>query len=164
LKPFQQVIIEYDKSLVNESFINFYIYYFIMVLKDMVNSDILIKLYNIYDSHRDAILWFLEELDVDSYDEYIQKYGGSSIQRSYFIAVCGFFELSGVIVSHRMIDPDIYFDMFNPTPFWNKATATVEGMRKKRPHIYENFEMLNNKRLGWTKKREYDKERNLNIK
>ena len=47
-----------------------------MVLKDVVNSDILIKLYNIYDSHRDAILWFLEELDVDSYEEYIQKYGG----------------------------------------------------------------------------------------
>ena len=135
-----------------------------MVLKDAVNSDILIKLYNIYDSHRDAILWFLEELDVDSYDEYIQKYGGSSIQRSYFIAVCGFFELSGVIVSHRMIDLDIYFDMFNPTPFWNKATSTVEGMRKKRPHIYENFEMLNNKRLGWTKKREYDKNKKLNIK
>jgi hypothetical protein len=135
-----------------------------MVLKDMVNSDILIKLYNIYDSHRDAILWFLEELDVDSYDEYIQKYGGSSIQRSYFIAVCGFFELSGVIVSHRMIDHDIYFDMFNPTPFWNKATSTVEGMRKKRPHIYENFEMLNNKRLGWTKKREYDKKRTSHIK
>ena len=57
-----------------------------------------------------------------------------------------------VIISHRMIDPDIYFDIFNPTPFWNKAASAVEGMRKKRPHIYENFEMLNNKRLGWTKK------------
>src|SRR5688500_19459741 len=82
-----------------------------MVLKDVINSDILIKLYKIYDSHRDAILWFLEELDGDSYEEYIQKYGGSSIQSSYFIAVCGFFELSGVIISHRMIDPDIYFDI-----------------------------------------------------
>jgi len=130
-----------------------------MVLKDSINSDILIKLYQIYDSHRDAILWFLEELDVNSYDEYKQKYGGSSIQRSYFIAICGFFELSGVIISHRMIDPDIYFDMFNPTPFWNKAALTIEGMRKKRPYIYENFEMLNNKRLGWTKKREHDKKK-----
>jgi hypothetical protein len=26
-------------------------------------------------------------------------------------------------------------------------------MRTKRPHIYENFELLNNKRLRWTKKR-----------
>ena len=130
-----------------------------MVLKDSINSDILIKLYQIYDNHRDAVLWFLEELDVNSYDEYKQKYGGSSIQRSYFIAICGFFELSGVIISHRMIDPDIYFDMFNPTPFWNKAASAIEGMRKKRPYIYENFEMLNNKRLGWTKKREHDKKK-----
>jgi hypothetical protein len=125
-----------------------------MVLKDTSYTDILIKLYKIYDGHRDAILWFLEELDIDSYEEYIQKYGGSSIQRSYFIAVCGFFELSGVIIKHRMIDPDIYFDMFNPTPFWNKAASAVKGMRKKRPHIYENFEILNNKRIDWTKKRD----------
>ena len=132
-----------------------------MVLKDTIYTDILIKLYKIYDGHRDAILWFLEELDIDSYEEYIQKYGGSSIQRSYFIAVCGFFELSGVIVKYRMIDPDIYFDMFNPTPFWNKAATAVEGMRKKRPHIYENFEMLNNKRLDWTKNRDNDKKKIL---
>jgi hypothetical protein len=131
-----------------------------MVLKDAKSTDTLIKLYKIYDGHRDAILWFLEELDVDSYEEYIQKYG-TSLQRSYFIAVCGFFELSGVIVKHRMIDPDVYFDMFNPTPFWNKAASTVEGMRKKRPYIYENFEMLNSKRIDWTKKRDKNKKKIL---
>jgi hypothetical protein len=32
----------------------------------------------------------------------------------------------------------------NATPFWNKAKPIVEGMRT-RPHIYENFELLNNK-------------------
>jgi hypothetical protein len=127
-----------------------------MILKNTVYSDILIKLYNIYDAHRDAVLWFLEELDVESYEEYIQKYGGSSTQRSYFIAVCGFFELSGIIVNHKMIDPDIYFDMFNPNPFWNKALNVVKGMRKNRPYIYENFEILNNKRKDWTKKRKKD--------
>ncbi len=51
------------------------------------------------------------------------------------------------------MDQNLYFDTFNPTPFWNKAKPTVEGMRTKRPHIYENFELLNNKRLSWTKKR-----------
>ena len=43
--------------------------------------------------------------------------------------------------------------MFNPTPFWEKAKPIVEGMRNKRPYIYENFELLNNKRLSWTEKR-----------
>jgi hypothetical protein len=117
------------------------------------NSDTLLKLYQIYDNHRNAILWFLEELDASSYKEYLSKYSGASIERTYFIAVCGFFELSGVFLRHDLIDEDLYFDIFNPTPFWNKAKPIVKGMRAKRPHIYENFELLNNKRLSWTKKR-----------
>jgi hypothetical protein len=117
------------------------------------NTDTLLKLYQIYDGHRDAILWFLERLDASDYKEYLEKYPGASSERSHFIAVCGFFELSGVLVSHGLIDQNLYFDIFNPTPFWNKAKPIVEGMRTKRPHIYENFELLNNKRLSWTKKR-----------
>jgi hypothetical protein len=52
-----------------------------------------------------------------------------------------------------MIDQNLYFDMFNPTPFWQKAKFVLEGMRIKRPHIYENFEALNDRRLKWTKLR-----------
>jgi hypothetical protein len=117
------------------------------------NADTLLNLYQIYDNHRNAILWFLEELDAKDYNEYLEKYPGASSERSYFIAVCGFFELSGVLVSHGLMDQNLYFDIFNPTPFWNKATPIVEGMRTKRPHIYENFELLNNKRLSWKKRR-----------
>jgi hypothetical protein len=120
---------------------------------DVKNADTLLKLYKIYDEHRESILWFLEELDANSYGEYLKKYSGVSIGRSHFIAVCGFFELSGVLMSYRMIDQNLYFDMFNPTPFWEKAKPIVEGLRNKRPHIYENFELLNNRRLSWTKKR-----------
>ena len=117
------------------------------------NTDTLLKLYQIYDNHRNAILWFLEELEANDYEEYLEKYSGASTERSHFIAVCGFFELSGVLVSYGLIDQNLYFDIFNPNPFWNKAKPIVEGMRTKRPHIYENFELLNNKRLSWTKKR-----------
>jgi hypothetical protein len=125
------------------------------------NTDTLLKLYQIYDNHRNAILWFLEGLDAIDYNEYLEKYSGASSERSYFIAVCGFFELSGVLVSHGLIYENLYFDMFNPTPFWNKAKPIVEGMRTKRPHIYENFESLNNKRLSWTKKSRRNSESKL---
>lgn len=117
------------------------------------NIDTLLSLYKLYDKHRDSILWFLEDLDANNYPEYLQKYPGSSHERSRFIAICGFFELSGVIVKHRLIDQNLYFDMFNPTPFWQKAEPIVKGMRDKRPHIYENSELLNDKRLSWAKKR-----------
>ena len=125
------------------------------------NTDTLLKLYEIYDNHRNAILWFLEELDANNYEEYLEKYSGTSSGRSYFIAVCGFFELSGVLVDYGLIDQNIYFDMFNPTPFWDKAKPIVEGMRNKRPHIYEKFESLSNKRLNWTKKRRNSRSRTI---
>jgi hypothetical protein len=116
-------------------------------------SDILFSLYKIYDENRESILWFLEEFDANSYTEYLEKYSGTSAGRSHFIAVCGFFELSGVVVSYGMINQNLYFDVFNPTPFWQKAKPVVEGMRNRRPHIYENFELLNDKRITWKRKR-----------
>ena len=117
------------------------------------NTDTLLKLYQIYD--RDARLWFLEGFEAKDYHEYREKYSGASIERSHFIAVCGFFELSGVLVNRGLIDQNLYFEIFNPTPFWNKAKPIIEGMRSKRcdSHYYENFESLNNKRLSWKKKR-----------
>jgi Domain of unknown function (DUF4760) len=119
------------------------------------NTDTLLKLYQIYDNHRYARLWFLEGLDASDYNEYREKYSGASAERSHFIRVCGFFELSGVLVNHGLVDPNLYFDIFNPTPFWNKARPIIEGMRSKRSdsYYYENFESLNSKRLIWKKKR-----------
>ena len=122
--------------------------------KSEVNStDTLLKLYQIYDDHRNTRLWFLDGLDAADYDEYKEKYSGASMERCHFVAVCGFFELSGTLVSHGLIDQDLYFEIFNPSPFWNKAKPIVEGMRSKRPHIYENFESLNSERLSWKEKR-----------
>ena len=115
--------------------------------------NIILELYKIYDEHRDSRLWFLDELDANNYKEYHEKYSADSKEKSHFIAICGFFELSGTLISHSLINPDIYFDIFNPSPFWHKAKPIVNGMRETRPHIYENFEMVSKKRNNWKKKR-----------
>ena len=125
--------------------------------KSKANNNIgtLLKLYEIYDNHRNARLWFLDGLDAADYHEYTQKYSGASFERSHFIAICGFFELSGVLLDRGLIDQNLYFEIFNPTPFWNKAKPIIEGMRngKSDSHYYENFESLNSKRLSWKQKR-----------
>ncbi len=115
-------------------------------------AGLILDLYKIYDTHRDSRLWFLDELDAISYKEYHEKYSGTSKERSHFVAVCGFFELSGTFISHGLISADIYFDIFNPSPFWHKAKPIIDGMRESRPHIYENFENLTEKRTNWKKK------------
>jgi hypothetical protein len=121
----------------------------------LVNDDVhtLFSLYEIYDRNRDSILWFLEDFKAKNYEEYKQTYHGATKDRCHFIRVCGFFELSGTLVKRRLIDANLYFDVFNPTPFWQKAKPTIEGMRQTRPFIYENFELLNQMKLEWTQKR-----------
>ena len=121
----------------------------------MVNDDVdaLFSLYEIYDRNRDSILWFLEDFKAKNYEEYKQTYHGATKDRCHFIRVCGFFELSGTLVKRRLIDANLYFDVFNPTPFWQKAKPVIEGMRETRPFIYENFELLNQMKLKWAQKR-----------
>jgi hypothetical protein len=115
-------------------------------------ATLILELYKIYDTHRDSRLWFLDELDANNYKEYHEKYSGTSKERSHFIAVCGFFELSGTLINHGLITTDIYFDIFNPSPFWHKAKPIIEGMRETRPQIYKNFENLSERRANWKEK------------
>ena len=115
--------------------------------------DTLMRLYELYDGRRKALLWFLHELNSKSYNEYKEKYTGTSRERAYFTSVCGFFELSGVLLKRGLINQDLFFDVFNPSPYWERAKPIVEGMKKERPHIYENFELLHRRRNQWARTR-----------
>jgi hypothetical protein len=107
---------------------------------------------------RDSLDWFLEDLDASNYEEYNQRYAGSSSLSFHFTSVCGFFEVSGVLVNSRLIYQKLYFDVFNPIPFWENTRVIVEGMRKTRPHLYENFESLASRPVEWQKKRKDKRE------
>ena len=61
-----------------------------------------------------------------------QKYKGHTTERSHFTAICSFFELSGVFMNHGLLDPDFYFDIFNPGPFWHKVKANSRGNERKK--------------------------------
>jgi len=124
-----------------------------MARPEPANVDVLLHLYQIYDRHRQGLLWFLHDLTAKDYGEYKAQYGGTSKERRYFTSVCGFFELAGVLVNRKLLDADLFFDLFNPTPYWNRAQPIVEGMRKSRPHIYENFERLAEQRQRWAERR-----------
>ncbi len=69
--------------------------------------------------------------------------------------------LSGVLINRKIMDANLYFDLFNPSPFWHKAKPVIEGMRKKRPHIYERFESINEERTIWARNRKNKKCQNL---
>lgn len=124
-----------------------------MASPQRADAEILLQLYQIYDRNREALLWFLHDLAAKDYAEYKAKYAGTSKERVSFTSVCGFFELAGVLVNRKLLRADLFFDVFNPTPYWERAKRIVEGMRKARPHIYENFELLEAQRRQWAEKR-----------
>ncbi|MGH7363025.1 MAG: DUF4760 domain-containing protein [Candidatus Methylomirabilales bacterium] len=124
-----------------------------MASPERTDVEVLLQLYHIYDRNREALLWFLHDLAAKDYAEYKAKYAGTSKERVSFTSVCGFFELAGVLVGRRLLRADLFFDVFNPTPYWERAKPIVEGMRKARPHIYENFERLDAQRRQWAEKR-----------
>lgn len=115
--------------------------------------DVLLQLYEIYDRHREALLWFLHDLTAKNYTEYRAQYPGTAKERVYFNAVCGFFEVAGVLVNRKLLHADLFFDVFNPSPYWERAKPIVEGLRQVRPHIYENFERLAEQRSRWAARR-----------
>lgn len=124
-----------------------------MASAERAHVEILLQLYQIYDRNREALLWFLHDLAAKDYAEYKARYAGTSRERIFFTSICGFFELSGVLVHRKLLGADLFFDVFNPTPYWERAKPIVEGMRKTRPHIYENFERLDASRRQWAGKR-----------
>jgi hypothetical protein len=123
------------------------------------DADTIIRLYALYDGHREALLWFLHELYVKNYDDYKKKYLGTSKERAHFTSVCGFFELAGVLVRRRIVNSELFFDVFNPSPYWQRAKAIVDEMRRERAHIYENFEFLANMREEWARSRPWVRSR-----
>lgn len=124
-----------------------------MASPERAEVDVLLQLYQIYDRNREALLWFLHDLAAKDYAAYTAQYAGTSRERVAFTSVCGFFELAGVLVNRKLLSADLFFDVFNPAPYWERARPIVEGMRKARPHIYENFESLVAKRRQWAAKR-----------
>ncbi|HEV8663131.1 MAG TPA: hypothetical protein VGT06_08340 [Candidatus Methylomirabilis sp.] len=124
-----------------------------MASPERAEVDVLLQLYQIYDRNREALLWFLHDLAPKDYAAYTAQYAGTSRERVAFTSVCGFFELAGVLVNRKLLSADLFFDVFNPAPYWERARPIVEGMRKARPHIYENFEGLVAKRREWAAKR-----------
>lgn len=116
-------------------------------------ADIILKLYELYDTSREAMLWFLQEFNSNNYKAYRARYRATSKERLYFSKVCGFFEISGVLVRRGLIKKGFFFDVFNPSPYWEKAIPVIRGMRDERPHIYENFGYLHQARTNWSKKR-----------
>lgn len=105
---------------------------------------LLLKLVEIYNRENEAFRWVLFEFNTADYAEFKTKFPARSRKRGLFNSVCIFFELCGVLMKHRLINAELFYDVFSVEPFWKKAEKIAVGMRKDLDdeRIYENFERL----------------------
>ncbi len=103
---------------------------------------------------REARRWFFTEFSANDYDAFIGKHPRGSIEYGRVLHILQFFETAGVLVSHGLLNEDLFLDLsFGLTPFWEKVAPIIPGWQKATsPALWENVVWLANRYETWRKK------------
>ena len=117
------------------------------------DAELLIRLYRMMAEVEpiNKGLWMaVEELEIESYDEFIEQYPKESEGYRNLSRFLSFMELVGVLVKYELINEDIVFDLF-PIP-WDRIEPIILGWQKEfGPSWKENYVEMVNKKKDWRK-------------
>jgi hypothetical protein len=101
------------------------------------------------------------EFKADNWQEFTSKYPHGSEGSNHFYSVGHFLEVCGVLLKYRLLNEDLFFDTFWFEPIWKNFEPVIKSMREEfhNPSIEENFELLYNRYLEWSSKRDKFSER-----
>ena len=102
---------------------------------------------------QEARAWVLREFSAADYDGFIEKYPQGSKEFQHVTTVLGFFEVAGVLVSHGLVNEDLFFDLgFGIGLFWPKLAPIIPGWRKATSAAFwENAVWLEERSQVWSK-------------
>lgn len=102
---------------------------------------------------REAYRWLQSDFAASNYDEFMKKYPRGSRENGMVSSLLGFFETSGVLMSHGLLNEDLFFDLsFGIDPVWDKLGPIVSGFQKEfGPALWENAVWLYNRYRDWQK-------------
>jgi len=131
----------------------------LMLKPNEKDAELLIKLYRMMAEIEpiNKGLWMaVEELEIESYEDFIEKYPKGSEGYRNLSRFLSFMELVGVLVKYELINEDIVFDLF-PTP-WDRIEPIIRGWQKELgPSWKENYVEMVNKKKEWRKSRKIHK-------
>jgi hypothetical protein len=122
------------------------------VIPTCQDAEIILKLYEQFESDRmrAAKRWFADELHMESYEDFVERFPRGSEGFAHFMTLYGFFEMVGVLYKNRLVHPDLLFDMWFINGFFSKLYPIIEGIRREGDvHVAENFERLALAELEW---------------
>lgn len=102
-----------------------------------------------------AQLWALARVDeasnfawsdrfVPTYGAFVKKYPPGSDEFRKLVGLCAWFETTGTLYKHGLVNADLLFDWLAVAPIWDRVKGFAVGMRKARgvPRLWENFEAM----------------------
>lgn len=124
------------------------------------DADILLRLVEIMHTDRmdRALKWFWGDFapkELKEYGSFYARYPFGSEGFIHYTVVSAFWETAGVLIKHRLLSQDLFFDRFLVNPYWERLRFVIEGDRKetKDASIAENFEWLYNRAKRWRQRR-----------
>jgi hypothetical protein len=97
-----------------------------------------------------AMRWFMVEFNADDYNDFMTKYPRESEGYLNIGRILGQFEMAGVLVSHGLLNENLYFDASGIGFVWPKLEKIVLGMQKEMgPALWENAAWLANRQKQW---------------
>ncbi|HXW37132.1 MAG TPA: hypothetical protein VEJ36_04435 [Nitrososphaerales archaeon] len=116
---------------------------------------VLIKLLEITNTPemREAGDFFMKGFSVKDYKEFKQKYPPGSKEAGHINTQLGALELAGTLVSHGLLNENLYFDTSGIEFIWPTLAPLVAGMQKESgPALWENAAWLAQRHKKWKKK------------
>jgi hypothetical protein len=118
------------------------------------DAEILLKLLDSFDTPESAaaMTWFQKDFSAKNYKEFKSKYPVGSQESNYLGRILGGFELAGVLVSHGILNEDLYFDMSGIQFVWDKIGKLIPDWQKEAgPELWENAVWLAQRQKQWRK-------------
>jgi hypothetical protein len=101
---------------------------------------------------QEAMTWLDKEFKAKDYAEFKEKYPMGSPGNANFGMIVGQFELAGALITHGLLNENLYFDLSGIGFVWGRLGAIVEGQRKEMgPALWENAVWLAERQKKWSK-------------
>jgi hypothetical protein len=119
------------------------------------DAEILLKLMETFNTpqQQESGQWMMNEFSAKNYTEFKSKYPENSKEYGHVGNVLSAFETAGVLVSHGLLNENLYFDTSGIEFIWNKVGHLIPAMQKETsPALWENAVWLAERQKRWKKK------------
>ena len=119
------------------------------------DAELLLQLFETFNTpqQNESGMWFTKEFSAKDYEEFKSKYPVGSKEWGRVGDVLGSLEMAGVLISHGLLNENLYFDASGVEFIWGKIGHIIpEWQKDAGPAIWENAAWLAERQKQWKKK------------